>query len=79
MKYERLLFFEGKAGAAKLDESMGVVKAGSPVARGFQKLLLRNEKFAVAAFEGLIVNFIIACFLETGEHFSHAVSPEPLM
>jgi hypothetical protein len=69
-----LSLFKGMAGAAKPDKSMGVVQACAPVARGIEKLLLGYEMPAVAAFERLVVNLVIACLLKTGERSFHPIS-----
>jgi hypothetical protein len=61
---ERDLFFlfERVAGAAKLDERVGVVGTGAPIAARFDEFFFGNEKPAVAALELFVLNLVVASF-----------------
>ena len=50
---------------------MGVVGAGSPIARGVNELFFGDEELASATFMLLVVNLVIARFLEGRKLLPH--------
>jgi hypothetical protein len=69
----RLLFlFEGIAGAPILDESVGMVGAGTPIAVRTDKFFFGDEELAVTALEVFVLNLVIASFPECCKLVLHA-------
>jgi hypothetical protein len=64
--------FERVAGAPVLDEGVGMIWAGSPVAARTDELFFGDEKPAIAAFQLFVFNLVIAGLSECCKLLLHA-------
>jgi hypothetical protein len=55
---------EGVARTPVFDKSVGMIRAGSPVAARADELLFGDEQLAIAAFELFVFNLVIASLSE---------------
>jgi hypothetical protein len=69
-----LLFFllEGIAGAPILDECVGMVWAGTPIAVRTDEFFFGDEELAITALELFVLNLVIASFPECCKLLLHA-------
>jgi hypothetical protein len=64
--------FERVAGAPVLDEGMGMIRAGSPIAARIDEFFFGDEKPAIAAFQLFVFNLVIAGLPECCKLLLHA-------